>query len=86
MRQSTWIGATITINTAPFNAGYGTPPRFGLDLAGNLAITIIYELGRAVARLYGGDASRIVEDGPDEDPDGSRSRANSQLIFDECFR
>jgi len=81
--QSTFTGANIVINSnsaAPFQSGYGG--RFGASDAVNRAITLIHELGHVAAIIYGANASRILDD----QNNSAQSRANSQLVYDNCFK
>lgn len=83
--QSAFIGASITINNnaqAPGQSGYRDYLGVGASDAVYRAITLIHELGHVAALIYGADASRILNDA---DSPG-QSRANSQLVYDNCFR
>ena len=85
MRQSAFIGATITINSnarAPFQNGFHDYLGVGASDATYRALTIIHELGHAASVIYGSDASRILDD----QNNSTQSRANSQLVYDNCFR
>jgi len=86
VRQSTFTGATITINNnpqAPFTTGFGNflsylgAPSFETMTA----ITIIHELGHAADLIYGPNASAIADD------QGSslRSIGNTINVLLNCF-
>ncbi|MEK6325299.1 MAG: FG-GAP-like repeat-containing protein [Acidobacteriota bacterium] len=75
-------GADITINTAgPFFTGYRS--RFGASDAVNRAVTVIHELGHAVDYIYRNEYTSSIRD----DMDNPRvSAANSDLVYNSCFR
>ena len=85
IRQSAWVGANITINNnaqAPGVVGYRDYLGVGASDAVYRAITLIHELGHAAALIYGADASKVLYDAGNP----AQSRANSQLVYDNCFR
>jgi len=74
---------TITINTngaGSFHAGYKM--RFGLTDSENRALTIIHELAHAAVYIFGKNASSIIDD----TSDAVKSLANSQKVYEKCFR
>lgn len=82
-KQSTFTGANIILNNnaaSPYQSGCGG--RFGAGDGINRAITLIHELGHAAGLIYGARASRIVDD----QNNTTQSKANSQLVYDSCFR
>lgn len=86
IRQSTFTGATIIINInadSQFIRGYNVngQQRFGVDDMINRAITLLHELGHAAA-IISGFSSSIAND----QNDSQASAANSQLVFDKCFK
>ena len=46
------------------------------------AVTLIHELGHAADWLFGADASKIGDDQDDYD----KSKENSELVYDKCFK
>ena len=83
--QSAWVGANITINNnaqAPGQVGYRDYLGVGASDPVYRAITLIHELGHAASIIYGTDALRVLWD--ENNP--TQSRANSQLVYDNCFR
>lgn len=85
IRQSAWVGANITINNnaqAPGQVGYRDYLGVGASDPVYRAITLIHELGHAASIIYGTDALRVLWD--ENNP--TQSRANSQLVYDNCFR
>jgi hypothetical protein len=48
----------------------------------NRAITLIHELGHAAGIIYGASSSRILDD----QDNARQSQANSQLVYDNCFK
>jgi hypothetical protein len=84
-RQSTFTGANIVINNnaaAPFQSGYHDYLGVGASDTVYRAITLIHELGHAAAIINGATASRILDD----QNNSAQSRANSQLVYDNCFK
>ena len=83
--QSAWVGANITINNnaqAPGQAGYRDYLGVGASDAVYRGITLIHELGHVASIIYGTDASRVLYDAGNP----AQSRANSQLVYDNCFK
>ena len=69
-------------SASPYQSGdYGN--RFGgANAAVNRAITLIHELGHVAGIIYGASASRMLDD----QNNSAQSRANSQLVYDNCFK
>ncbi|MGH9631655.1 MAG: RHS repeat domain-containing protein, partial [Bryobacteraceae bacterium] len=99
--QSIFTGANIYINSnlsAPWFGPDGYPDRF--DIRGRYgaqtqnvyrAITLIHELGHAIARIFGVESTLILEDTNDDDREaglapGTLSQNNTQAVFDKCFK
>jgi RHS repeat-associated protein len=82
---SAFLGVAIYINDDP-RAAWSRPGGFGDKIAENedtrRAVTLIHELGHAAAWLFGADASKI---GDDQD-NNKKSKDNSQLVYDSCFK
>jgi hypothetical protein len=88
--QSIFTGVTITINdnlSAPWFAGY--PDTFGIgnpdsSYSQNVyrAITLMHELGHAMAIITGAGGSKIQDD----QASPQQSHANSRLIYENCFK
>jgi hypothetical protein len=85
VKQSTFTGANIVLNSnaaAPFQSGYRDYLGVGASDSVYRAVTLIHELGHAAAIIYGASASQILDD----QNNGAQSRANSQLVYDNCFK
>ncbi len=85
IKQTAWVGANITINNnaqAPGVVGYRDYLGVGASDDVYRAITLIHELGHVAALIYGADASKVLYDAGNP----AQSRANSQIVYDNCFR
>jgi RHS repeat-associated protein len=81
--QSTFLGVAIYINSdpnAPWTRGFNDAITNNQDI--RRAVTLIHELGHAADYLFGTGASQI---GDDLD-DAKKSRENSKLVYDNCFK
>jgi RHS repeat-associated protein len=69
-------GTFFTPNPSSFS---GLPP------AQARAATVIHELGHAADFLFGDASSKMIDDDPQRDPTGVKSRYNSEFVEEKCF-